>query len=129
MAITQRQIGAGVGGGSVGLVGAEALFHAQEADMIDARTGRIIAGSAAATSMGLTAASVADLVPLSPETTAFIAGVGAGSTAWYVGRDAGVAPRIAVDVPEEVNLVGPIVTGTLIGVVGIAASTITGSVF
>lgn len=124
MAITQRQVGAGVGGASIGLVGAEALEQAQEQDMIEPETGRFIAGGIAAASIGLTAGAVADLVPMDAETTAFVAGVGIGSSSWYVGREAGVAPRLSVAIPEEVDLVGPIVTGALIGVVGIAATTL-----
>lgn len=123
MAITHRQIGVGVGGASLGLVGAEGIQHAQEADLISDLQGRFIAGGVAAASLGLTVGSLTGFVPIGPEATALVGGAGLGSTVWYTARETGLAPRLTVDVPDEVNLADPLVTAGVISVVGIAVGT------
>lgn len=124
MAIRQRAVGAAVGGASVGLAGAEVLQHADHRDLVSQRTANVAAGALAATSIGLTAASLAGVVPLSADATGFTAGVGIGSSTWYVARETGVAPRITLDVPDEVNVAGPLVTAFVLSSVGIAVGTI-----
>lgn len=128
MAITQRQVGVGVGGASIGFVGAEAIQHAQEAELISDRTGRIIAGTLAAGSVGVTAATLAGVGPLSTDGAALAAGIGLGSSVWYVGREASIAPRISVALPEEINVVDPLVTAGVVTLTGLAVATVTNGV-
>lgn len=124
MAVTQRQVASGVGGASIGLVGAEATRHAVERDIISPGVGWGIVGTGAAASLGLAGADLAGLVSLPRPAPSLLAGVGAGSTSWYAARSAGVAPRLTIDIPEQINLAGPLATTFAITSVGVAAGTL-----
>lgn len=124
MAITQRGVATGVGGASVGLFGAEVTRHGVERGVISPGVGWGIIGTGAAGAVGLIGADLAGLLSLPAGSLPFIAGVASGSTAWYAGRAAGVAPRLTVDIPQQINLAGPLATTLAISTVGVAAATL-----
>lgn len=123
MAITQRGVGAGIGGASIGLFGAEATRHAVERDVLSPRLGWGIIGSGAVGSLALIGADLAGSITLPAGTLPLVGGFATGSTAWYAARSAGVAPKLVVDVPDRINLIGPLTTTLAVGAVGLAAGT------
>lgn len=124
MAITARQAGAGVGGASLGVVGAEAIQHADNRDIVGERAAHLAAAGIGVGTVGIAAGTAAGVVPLPAEAAATIGGYGVGSSAWYAAREVGLAPRLTVDIPAEVNLADPLVTAAVIGTVGVAAGTV-----
>lgn len=125
MAITQRGLGAGIGGASLGLIGAEITRHAVERDFISPRLGWGIIGVGAAGSLGLIGADLAGITSLPAGILPLAGGVGTGSTAWYAARSAGVAPRLVIDIPDRINLADPLTTTLLLGLVSVAVGTTT----
>lgn len=125
MAITQRGLGAGIGGASLGVLGAEATRHAVDRELIGPGLGWGIIGTGAVGSLGLIGAELAGYSSLPAGTVPLVAGVGGGSTTWYAARSAGLAPRLTIDVPDQINLAGPLATTLALSTVGIAAGTAT----
>lgn len=123
MAITQRSVASGVGGVSLGVAGAEATRHAVERGVIGNAAGWLVTGGAGATGVAAVGADVAGLVSLPPEALGLVGGVGVGAPTWYGLRDAGIAPRIVLDIPDEVNLADPLITTAMLSLVGLAAAT------
>lgn len=129
MAITAAQVGAGVGGASIGVLGAEGIQHAERRGIVSDRTGTLVATGIGVGTIGLGAASLAGIAPIPPEVAATVGGYGLGSSAWYTAREGGIAPRLTIDVPAEVNLADPLVTAAVFGIVGVAATTAARAVF
>lgn len=127
MAISQADIASGSAGLSIGVVVSEGLQQGVEAERISPTTAQMTAAGIGATGLGLVAADATGVVGLPGEAAAFAGGAGVGSTSWLAARAAGVAPRITVEIPEEVNLARPLVTAVVGTVVGIAAGTALGA--
>lgn len=123
MAITQQHLTAGVGGAGMGLVGGELARHGVERDMISERQGWLAVGGGSAASLGLVAADLAGVVDLSARQTGLLGGIGVGAPTWYAARGTNLVPRITLDVPDEVNVAGPLTTTVVLSVVGLAAGT------
>jgi len=123
MAITQRNVGAGVGGATLGVGGAEVVRQAVEREMLSPRAGWLLVGGGAASTAGLAAAHWLGAIELPPGIPAILTGVAGGSTGWYAARSVDVAPRLVVDIPNEVNLASPLVTAFTLGMVGVVATT------
>lgn len=123
MAITQRQVGAAVGGASLGLGGSEIIRHAVERDLIDPALGWAIVGSGAAGSLGLVGADLLNVISLPPDIPPLLVGASGGSTVWYALRSVGTAPKLTIDVPDEINLAGSASSTIAVAVVGIALGT------
>lgn len=122
--VSQRQVGAGVGAGAIGLVGGEAAAQAAESERLTREQADAIVGSFAASTVGTAALSALGVTGLGPATTAGLAGVGLGSSGWYLARREGVAPRLTVDPPEEINLTEPIITSFVVSAVTLAGGLI-----
>lgn len=116
--VSKEQVAAGVGAGAVGITISEIGLHARE------RGNRILwlvpVGSAVA-AIGLGGIGAAT-GRTGPRTTASLLGYGGGVLGWVAARERGLAPRLTVDVPDEVNLAAPLVTAFTLSVVGLALS-------
>lgn len=122
MAVSQRDVGGVVGGGALGVGGAEVTRQAVERDMIPPGVGWLIVGGGAGAKLGVIGADMAGIISLPDGTPALLAGIAAGSTGWYTARSIGLAPRLTVDIPEEINLASPLITAFTAGLVGLAAT-------
>lgn len=122
--VSTAQIGAGVGAGAVALVGAEALEHGIERGAIGRGTARVTVTTVGVGSLAVAAGATAGLVPFGPTAAASLAGVGVGSLGWFELRERGLAPRLTVEVPDEVNLAGPIITSAVVSAATLAAATL-----
>lgn len=126
MAISTRDVGAGVGGASLGIGGGEVMRRAVETGQLTPRQGAAAATIGAGIAGGVATADFIGLVDLPARLGPIIGGYGVGSAAWYAARSVDLAPRLVFNVPQEVNLADPLVTAFTLGVVGVAASTLLG---
>lgn len=126
MAISQGQIAGIAGGASVGLGSAELTRHAVERGLISNTAGWAVVTTSAAASLGYVGAGALGMVDLNPSLAPILGGAGVASPLWYTARDFGLAPRLTVDVPDRINLAGPLATTLAISVVGLGAGTLAG---
>lgn len=124
--VTDRQAGVGLGAASVGLIGAEAIEQAAERRVITNRQATAAAGLVSAGGIGLGAAGAMGAIPLGPDATAGAVGAGVGAGAWFAARRIGIAPRIVVRLPREVNLASTVVSAGVISAVALAGATVLG---
>lgn len=122
MAISQRTVGAGITGSSLGLVGGELEAQAVERGFITQRTGNVLAMSSTVSSLGVAGLALTDTVALPGGTAPFALGLGWGSAIWYLGRQEGLFPRITLDPPQEVSLTGPFISAVVFTGVALSAS-------
>lgn len=119
---TRGQLAAGVGGVGLGALAAEGIQHAADRELVTDRQARTIPGAIAGTAFAAAAIGGTGIVQMPPATVFTLAGIGLGSATWGIARDRGLAPRLTIDVPEEVNLAGPLVSAAVFGGVGLAAA-------
>lgn len=128
MAITRRNLATAAAGGAVGVVSAELLLHARRRQLASRRATRLAAGAVGGGAITLAGLEATGVVGLPMGSPAGLAGFGATTLGWTAARELGVAPRLTVDVPDEINLAGSLATTLALSTVGLAAATLAGAV-
>lgn len=128
MAVTARGVGVGVGGAGVGVLAGEGIQQSAERGIVSQRAADFTALGVSGSTLWLAIASELGYVGISPHASATLGGVGIGTAGWYVGRRAGIAPRLVANVPNEINLAGPFVSFLVFSAVGAGVLTLTGLV-
>lgn len=125
MAVTREAVGAATAGGAVGIIASEALREAGRRELTDDDTPRRVAGVAGIGAVGIAGLGATNVIALPRGASAGLAGLGTTTLAWTAAAERGIVPRLTVDVPEEVNLAGPLVTALALSTAGLAAATLT----
>lgn len=123
MAVSKRQVGTGVGAGAIGVIASESVQHARLRGLLTRRQAQVAAAGVGLGATGLGVAAHYGLAPFGPTASAGLAGFGIGTLAWTASRELGIAPRLTLHVPDEVDLLGPVVTGAVLSIAGLAFST------
>lgn len=122
MSVTQRIGPVGAAGVGLGVIIGEGISQGADSGVLTQRQADSVALGVGGGAIAMAALGELGVVAIPRTRTFGIAAFATGELGWYVGRRLELLPRLIVDVPNEINLAGPITTSLVFALVGAGAT-------